>query len=219
MDEEYDAIVLGTGLKECIISGLLSVDGLKVGAGPVAASEHGSRSPRQCSRRDCWPVSERAPVPATVTCRCCILTATTTMAANRRRSTSTRCAAERGPRRGRSQQCRRKQSGSTRTRVDAAAQRTVARAQRTMAAWWCHGPLPAAESAQAAARERSHCSTVDDRSGMIVVVPPVPAPCRSCTSASAPASSRHRRWGPAVTTMWTWCLSSSWCAAVGRLVC
>jgi len=31
MDEEYDVIVLGTGLKECIISGLLSVDGLKVG--------------------------------------------------------------------------------------------------------------------------------------------------------------------------------------------
>jgi Rab GDP dissociation inhibitor len=33
MDEEYDVIVLGTGLKECIISGLLSVDGLKVAAG------------------------------------------------------------------------------------------------------------------------------------------------------------------------------------------
>lgn len=30
MDAEYDAIVLGTGLKECIISGLLSVSGLKV---------------------------------------------------------------------------------------------------------------------------------------------------------------------------------------------
>ena len=30
MDEDYDAIVLGTGLKECILSGLLSVDGLKV---------------------------------------------------------------------------------------------------------------------------------------------------------------------------------------------
>lgn len=30
MDEEYDAIVLGTGLKECIISGLLSVDKYKV---------------------------------------------------------------------------------------------------------------------------------------------------------------------------------------------
>eukprot|EP00244_Chara_vulgaris_P001154 TRINITY_DN1179_c0_g1_i5.p1 TRINITY_DN1179_c0_g1~~TRINITY_DN1179_c0_g1_i5.p1 ORF type:complete len:446 (+),score=123.12 TRINITY_DN1179_c0_g1_i5:93-1430(+) len=30
MDEVYDVIVLGTGLKECIISGLLSVDGLKV---------------------------------------------------------------------------------------------------------------------------------------------------------------------------------------------
>jgi Rab GDP dissociation inhibitor len=30
MDEQYDAIVLGTGLKECIISGLLSVNGYKV---------------------------------------------------------------------------------------------------------------------------------------------------------------------------------------------
>ncbi|XVF01505.1 hypothetical protein REPUB_Repub04eG0094500 [Reevesia pubescens] len=30
MDEEYDVIVVGTGLKECILSGLLSVDGLKV---------------------------------------------------------------------------------------------------------------------------------------------------------------------------------------------
>ncbi|XP_022971898.1 guanosine nucleotide diphosphate dissociation inhibitor At5g09550-like [Cucurbita maxima] len=30
MDEEYDVIVLGTGLIECILSGLLSVDGLKV---------------------------------------------------------------------------------------------------------------------------------------------------------------------------------------------
>jgi hypothetical protein len=32
MDEEYNVIVLGTGLKECILSGLLSVDGLKVHA-------------------------------------------------------------------------------------------------------------------------------------------------------------------------------------------
>ncbi|XP_020242235.1 guanosine nucleotide diphosphate dissociation inhibitor At5g09550-like [Asparagus officinalis] len=30
MDEEYDVIVLGTGLKECILSGLLSVNGMKV---------------------------------------------------------------------------------------------------------------------------------------------------------------------------------------------
>lgn len=29
MEETYDAIVLGTGLKECIISGLLSVEGYK----------------------------------------------------------------------------------------------------------------------------------------------------------------------------------------------
>ena len=37
MDEEYDVIVLGTGLKECILSGLLSVDGLKVSL-PLARS-------------------------------------------------------------------------------------------------------------------------------------------------------------------------------------
>jgi Rab GDP dissociation inhibitor len=30
MDEKYDVIVLGTGLKECILSGLLSVSGKKV---------------------------------------------------------------------------------------------------------------------------------------------------------------------------------------------
>lgn len=30
MNEEYDAIVLGTGLKECILSGVLSVNGMKV---------------------------------------------------------------------------------------------------------------------------------------------------------------------------------------------
>jgi len=30
MNEEYDVIVLGTGLKECILSGLLSVKGKKV---------------------------------------------------------------------------------------------------------------------------------------------------------------------------------------------
>lgn len=30
MDEEYDAIILGTGLKECVLSGLLSVSGKKV---------------------------------------------------------------------------------------------------------------------------------------------------------------------------------------------
>ena len=30
MDEEYDVIVLGTGFVECVLSGLLSVDGKKV---------------------------------------------------------------------------------------------------------------------------------------------------------------------------------------------
>ena len=33
MDEKYDVIVLGTGLTECIISGLLSVSGMKVRRG------------------------------------------------------------------------------------------------------------------------------------------------------------------------------------------
>lgn len=40
MDEEYDAIVLGTGLKECILSGLLSVDGLKVSFLPLFSQSH-----------------------------------------------------------------------------------------------------------------------------------------------------------------------------------
>lgn len=30
MEDTYDAIVLGTGLTECVLSGLLSVSGLKV---------------------------------------------------------------------------------------------------------------------------------------------------------------------------------------------
>ena len=30
MDQEYDVIILGTGLTECILSGLLSVEGYKV---------------------------------------------------------------------------------------------------------------------------------------------------------------------------------------------
>jgi len=30
MDEEYDVIVLGTGLKECVLSGLMAVQGKRV---------------------------------------------------------------------------------------------------------------------------------------------------------------------------------------------
>lgn len=30
MDETYDVIILGTGLKECILSGIFSVEGKKV---------------------------------------------------------------------------------------------------------------------------------------------------------------------------------------------
>lgn len=50
MDEEYDAIVLGTGFKECIISGLLSVDGLKVRPYPSAERDQALRSKQQGPR-------------------------------------------------------------------------------------------------------------------------------------------------------------------------
>lgn len=30
MDDEYDVVILGTGLKECVLSGLMSVNGKKV---------------------------------------------------------------------------------------------------------------------------------------------------------------------------------------------
>lgn len=30
MDEEFDVVVLGTGLTECVVSGLLSISGKKV---------------------------------------------------------------------------------------------------------------------------------------------------------------------------------------------
>jgi hypothetical protein len=38
MDETYDCVVLGTGLKECILSGLLSVRGKKVRLSPALAT-------------------------------------------------------------------------------------------------------------------------------------------------------------------------------------
>ena len=49
MDEKYDAIVLGTGFKECIISGLLSVDGLKARCHACDACSVCSDAPGACS--------------------------------------------------------------------------------------------------------------------------------------------------------------------------
>jgi RAB protein geranylgeranyltransferase component A len=51
MDESYDAIVLGTGLKECIISGLLSCDGLKVRESTCAYGAHRPIGPIGRARR------------------------------------------------------------------------------------------------------------------------------------------------------------------------
>ena len=80
MDETYDAIVLGTGLKECIISGLLSVDGLKVGKerkerGERRGGEGGEHAPacvfvvflRACAAPAQWQSCTRhaRPGPAT----------------------------------------------------------------------------------------------------------------------------------------------------------
>lgn len=78
MDQEYDAIVLGTGLKECIISGLLSVAGMKVCAGCICCT---------AVRRQLGALLTPATPP-----RCCTWTATTTTAASRRLSTSARYA-------------------------------------------------------------------------------------------------------------------------------
>lgn len=58
MNEEYDAIVLGTGLKECIISGLLSVDKYKVQLGMT------------CPKTPCFHAYMRLPT------LCCVLGAT-----------------------------------------------------------------------------------------------------------------------------------------------
>lgn len=80
--ESYDAVVLGTGLKECIISGLLSVSGLKV----RCAQQHGmgvQRALTGAASFCCSPVAQGVPPPASR--RCCTLTATTTMVARRRR--------------------------------------------------------------------------------------------------------------------------------------
>ena len=56
MEETYDCVVLGTGLKECIISGLLSVDGLKVGGLSSAAQLQG--------QPDGWSMALRLAIPA-----------------------------------------------------------------------------------------------------------------------------------------------------------
>lgn len=48
MDEKYDVIVLGTGLTECIISGLLSVSGMKVRRG--GNSQQRTQHPRTFAR-------------------------------------------------------------------------------------------------------------------------------------------------------------------------
>jgi len=54
MDEEYDAVVLGTGLKECILSGLLSVEGYKVrlSASASASPARIVRPPRSATSLD-----------------------------------------------------------------------------------------------------------------------------------------------------------------------
>ena len=75
MDEQYDAIVLGTGLKECIISGLLSsVEHLKVlhidrnnyyGGEAASLNLNQVRSvtleAEECLRKSFWPPWDTQP--------------------------------------------------------------------------------------------------------------------------------------------------------------
>jgi hypothetical protein len=70
MDEQYDAIVLGTGLTECIISGLLSVAGMKARA----------RTTR-LGLRSAWPQRDAACSSADRGCRAC--TASVVLSASR----------------------------------------------------------------------------------------------------------------------------------------
>jgi hypothetical protein len=49
MDEQYDAIVLGTGLKECMLSGLLSVNGYKVSFRVSISFLQSKRFSRSCT--------------------------------------------------------------------------------------------------------------------------------------------------------------------------
>lgn len=58
MDQEYDAIVLGTGLKECIISGLLSVSGYK-----AREPSFQRCAALFCNRVEAGPVSSAGPCP------------------------------------------------------------------------------------------------------------------------------------------------------------
>ena len=63
MDEQYDVIVLGTGLTECIISGLLSVAGKKARtracSRPSCAAALGAPAPACAAARRAWSRSSR----------------------------------------------------------------------------------------------------------------------------------------------------------------
>ena len=56
MDEEYDAIILGTGLKECIVSGLLAVAKKKVRARPRPRPRPRPRRTRRCDGSRAIPI-------------------------------------------------------------------------------------------------------------------------------------------------------------------
>lgn len=65
MNEEYDAIVLGTGLKECILSGMLSVSGkrvLHIDRNKYYGGESASITPLEDLFR--WVTRRRRPSPS-----------------------------------------------------------------------------------------------------------------------------------------------------------
>lgn len=65
MQEEYDVVVLGTGLTECILSGLLSVDGKKVlHMGALGSSLSRRFKPIRNPRLSRFPSSILHPLPS-----------------------------------------------------------------------------------------------------------------------------------------------------------
>jgi len=62
MEDEYDVVVMGTGLKECIISGILSVEGYKVRARrPASGIRARPPGPREAQTTPCPRVPPRLP--------------------------------------------------------------------------------------------------------------------------------------------------------------
>lgn len=210
MDEEYDAIVLGTGFKECIISGLLSVDGLKVGprkarrdacagrclaGGPWQADMCAQLLPgcmpghrRQCGHARMHPRH----LPAAQACPC-PHPPLQVLHIDRNNYYGGQSASL-----NLNQVCGRKEADHARQ-----VQRSEMRGRR-----------PSTQPVRQRSRQccRVHCAAraAATSPSLPVVHTRAARHPRSCTSGSGPGRSHQQSWAPRGTTTWTWCPSSSW---------